>query len=219
MTMSISPQGKPSINRPVNDPRDSAKLVKAISLPQDVPNAFDRHLIELENQVQRLMEANLAPKSSVQVNKITFSCDIFSYPHDTQYCMENPEQAFVYYASSHNNEVGSRKEDKSKETEPLKFDSDRYLDRNNENPVDKESKASEIVIDEGELSDHGINDDGCKVDKEEEYVEYEEPLDLVDMNEESVYESLIEKMSSCSLNFDFMIEKEDPRNLKISCMI
>ncbi|GKD63226.1 hypothetical protein Tco_1305334, partial [Tanacetum coccineum] len=112
-----------------------------------------------------------------------------------------------------------RKEDEPKETEPLKFDSDRYLDRNNENPVDKESKASEIVIDEEELSDHGINDDGCEVDKEEEWVEYEEPLDLVDMNEESVYESLIEKMPSCSLNFDFRIEKGDPSNLKIPCMI
>ncbi|GJT26015.1 hypothetical protein Tco_0895952 [Tanacetum coccineum] len=77
----------------------------------------------------------------------------------------------------------------------------------------KELKASEIFIDDEELSDHGINDDGCDVDKEEEWVEYEEPLDLVDINEESIYESLIEKMLSCSLNFDFRIEKGDPRNM------
>ncbi|GJR05895.1 hypothetical protein Tco_0528879 [Tanacetum coccineum] len=64
-----------------------------------------------------------------------------------------------------------RKEDEPKEAKPLKFDTDdRYLNRNNENPVDKESKAFEIVIDEEELSDHGINDDGCEVDKEEEWV-------------------------------------------------
>ncbi|GJQ91840.1 MAK10-like protein [Tanacetum coccineum] len=60
-------------NKSWNDPRDFAKPVKAISLPHDVPNASDRRLIELENQVQRLMEAHLAPKPSVQVNKIASS--------------------------------------------------------------------------------------------------------------------------------------------------
>ncbi|GKF15525.1 hypothetical protein Tco_0056987 [Tanacetum coccineum] len=38
-------------NESWNDPRDFAKLVKAISLPQDVPSTSDRHLIELKNQV------------------------------------------------------------------------------------------------------------------------------------------------------------------------
>ncbi|GKC34968.1 hypothetical protein Tco_1047352 [Tanacetum coccineum] len=74
---------------------DFTKAVKSISLPHDVPNTSDRRLIELESQVQHLMEAHLAPKSSVQVNKITSSCEIFSGPRDTQYCMENLEQAFV----------------------------------------------------------------------------------------------------------------------------
>ncbi|GJW77065.1 hypothetical protein Tco_0138747 [Tanacetum coccineum] len=74
--------------------------LKAISLPQDVPSTFDRRLIELKNQVQCLMEAHLTPKQPVQVNKIYCSCGICSGPHDTQYCMENPEQAFVDYASS-----------------------------------------------------------------------------------------------------------------------
>ncbi|GKA31617.1 hypothetical protein Tco_0717922 [Tanacetum coccineum] len=44
-------------NESWNDPRDFAKPVKAISLPQDVSSTSDRRLIELENQVQRLMEA------------------------------------------------------------------------------------------------------------------------------------------------------------------
>ncbi|GKA13230.1 hypothetical protein Tco_0692876 [Tanacetum coccineum] len=63
-------------NESWNDPRDFAKPVKAISLPQDVPSTSDRRLIELENQVQRLMEAHLAPKPPVQVNKIASSCEI-----------------------------------------------------------------------------------------------------------------------------------------------
>ncbi|GJY43600.1 hypothetical protein Tco_0431813 [Tanacetum coccineum] len=52
-----------------NNPRDFAKSVKAIALPQDVPSTSDRHLIELENQVQYLMEAHLAPTQPTQVNK------------------------------------------------------------------------------------------------------------------------------------------------------
>ncbi|GJV76581.1 hypothetical protein Tco_1508165 [Tanacetum coccineum] len=89
-----------------NNPRDFAKPVKAISLPQDVPSTSDRRLIELDNQVQRLMEAHLALMQPTQVNKITSSCEICSGPHDTQYCMENPEQAFVEYASSRIDKVG-----------------------------------------------------------------------------------------------------------------
>ncbi|GJX59612.1 hypothetical protein Tco_0291002 [Tanacetum coccineum] len=107
MTMSISPQGEPSIqsaggklhernakeswalladlalydNKSWNDPRDFAKPVKAISLPQDVLRTSDRLLVELKNQ-------------------------ICNGPYDTQYCMENPEQAFIEYASSRTDEAG-----------------------------------------------------------------------------------------------------------------
>ncbi|GKA06090.1 MAK10-like protein [Tanacetum coccineum] len=93
-------------NESWNDPKDFAKPVKAITLPQDVPSTSDRRLIELENQVQHLMEAHLAPTQPTQVNKITTSCEICSSPHDTQTCMENPEQAFVECASSRNDEAG-----------------------------------------------------------------------------------------------------------------
>ncbi|GJW13896.1 hypothetical protein Tco_0018029 [Tanacetum coccineum] len=108
MTMSIPSQDEPLTNRPVNDPRDFAKPVKAISLPQDFPSTSERRLIELENQVQRLMEAYLAPTQPTQVNKITTSCEICSGPYDTQYCMENPEQAFVEYASSRTDKAGGK---------------------------------------------------------------------------------------------------------------
>ncbi|GKC38024.1 hypothetical protein Tco_1050408 [Tanacetum coccineum] len=92
-------------NKSWNDPRDFAKPVKAIALPQDVPSTSDRCLIELENQVQRLMEAHLAPTQPTQVNKITTSCEICSGPHNTQCCMENPKQAFVEYVSSRTDEA------------------------------------------------------------------------------------------------------------------
>ncbi|GKE23585.1 hypothetical protein Tco_1435097 [Tanacetum coccineum] len=87
-------------NESWNDPRYFDKPVKAIALPQDVPSTSDRRLIELENQVQRLMEAHLDPTQPTQVNKITTLCEICSGPHDTQNCKKNPKQAFVEYASS-----------------------------------------------------------------------------------------------------------------------
>ncbi|GJY04909.1 hypothetical protein Tco_0370849 [Tanacetum coccineum] len=58
-----------------------------------------------------------------------------------------------------------------------------------------------------------------KDDEGIEWFDVEEPLDLVDTSEESVYESLIKEMPKCLLNYDFRIKKSDPRNLKIPCMI
>nr|GFB35890.1 MAK10-like protein [Tanacetum cinerariifolium] len=52
------------------------------------------------------MELHLALKEPTQVNKITTSCEICSGSHDTQYCMEDPEQDFVEYASSCIDEAG-----------------------------------------------------------------------------------------------------------------
>ncbi|GJR23288.1 hypothetical protein Tco_0971815 [Tanacetum coccineum] len=98
----------PYDNESWNDPRDFAKPVKAISLHQDVSSTSDRRLIELENQVKRLMEAHLASTQPTQVNKITTSCEICSSPHDTQYCMEDSEQAFVEYASSRTDKAGGK---------------------------------------------------------------------------------------------------------------
>ncbi|GJR74998.1 hypothetical protein Tco_0087363 [Tanacetum coccineum] len=101
-------------NESWNDPRDFAKLVKEITLPKDVPSTSDRRLIKLENQVQCLMEAHLALTQPTQVNKITTSCEICSGPHDTQYCMEDPEQAFVEYASLRTDEAGDARLSKFK---------------------------------------------------------------------------------------------------------
>nr|GEU96409.1 MAK10-like protein [Tanacetum cinerariifolium] len=82
-------------NESRNDPRDFAKPVKAIALPQDVPSTSDRRLIELETQVQHLMEAHLTLTQPTQVNKITTSCEIYNGPHDTLCCIENPNKPLL----------------------------------------------------------------------------------------------------------------------------
>ncbi|GKC51482.1 hypothetical protein Tco_1074227 [Tanacetum coccineum] len=55
-----------------------------------------------------LRPSYLALMQPTQVNKITSSCEICSGPHDTQFCMENLEQAFVKYASSRTDEAGGK---------------------------------------------------------------------------------------------------------------
>ncbi|GKA34598.1 hypothetical protein Tco_0721027 [Tanacetum coccineum] len=57
----------------------------------------DRRLIELENQVQRLMEAHLALTKHTQVNKITTSCEICSGPSTHSVSWKDPEQALFEY--------------------------------------------------------------------------------------------------------------------------
>ncbi|GKB40727.1 hypothetical protein Tco_0885669, partial [Tanacetum coccineum] len=190
-----------------NDPRDFTKPVKAITLHQDIPSTSDRRLIELKNQVQCLMEAHLAPMQPTQVNKIATSCEIYSGPHDTQYCMEDPELTFVEYASSRTDEA--REEEKQqREGDPKDTNTIAYIEERRDMPL-LEQKDITVV---GNL---GYNKD----DEGIEWLDVEEPLDLVDTSEESVYESLIKEMPKCSLNYDFKVKKGDPRNLKIPCMI
>nr|GEW55466.1 MAK10-like protein [Tanacetum cinerariifolium] len=82
-------------NESWNEPRDLSKPAKAISLPKDALSTSEHRLIELENQVQRLMEVHLAPTQPTQVNKITSSCEICSSPYDTLYCMKIPNKPLL----------------------------------------------------------------------------------------------------------------------------
>nr|GEV11802.1 hypothetical protein [Tanacetum cinerariifolium] len=45
-----------------------------------------------------------------------------------------------------------------------------------------------------------------------EWLDVEDPLDLVNISKESVYESLIKEMLKCSLNYDFKIKKDPDRS-------
>ncbi|GJX56144.1 hypothetical protein Tco_0286041 [Tanacetum coccineum] len=255
-------------NESWNDPRDFAKPFKVIALPQDVPSTSDCRLIELENQVQRLMEAHLAPTQPTQVNKITTSCEICSGPHDTQYCMEDPEQAFVEYASSRTDEAGEGLVSNfmtSQDARLAKFEAD-FKQQQSEmtNKIDTVLKAiidrmagalpsdtpNEPQNDQSEEKEQGkdgnpedtntmahneeqrdipqlglkdmtaVNNLGLdRIDEGIEWIDVEEPLDLIDTSEDSVYESLIQELPKYSLDYDFRIKKGDPRNLKIPCMI
>ncbi|GKB70259.1 MAK10-like protein [Tanacetum coccineum] len=77
--------------------------------------------------VTEMPKTHLAPRQPTQVNKITTSCEICSGPHDTQYCMEDPEQAFVEYASSRTDEAGGIVKDVEVHIRKLKLLNDLYI--------------------------------------------------------------------------------------------
>ncbi|GKC74494.1 hypothetical protein Tco_1120377 [Tanacetum coccineum] len=82
------------------------------------------------------------------------------------------------------------------------------------------TEDTNTMVHNDEQMDTTINNLGPnRNDDKIEWIDVEEPLDLVDTSKESVYESLIKEMPKCSLNYDFRIKKGDLRNLKIPCMI
>nr|GEV48584.1 hypothetical protein [Tanacetum cinerariifolium] len=167
------------------------------------------------------MEAHLAPKQPFQVNKITSSCEICSGPHDAQYRMENPEQAFVDYASSRTDEAGGKcfvclflpNRIPSLINPNPRFDQhyhnvfkatdkphghDIIMElKKMEEPKDTPQKGSDdpTIINE-------LESDGIKKEKKLVWLDIEEPLDLVDTCEESVDESLIKEIPRIILSKD-----------------
>nr|GEW94632.1 MAK10-like protein [Tanacetum cinerariifolium] len=109
--------------------KDFLKLVDSLNL--DVAN--------------RERTPQLDPKQRVQVNKISSSCEIYSGPHETQYRMENPEQAFVEYASSRTCEAGDREFICTKDDGDVMFIEiiRKYDDSHEEGPEDEENTTIE----------------------------------------------------------------------------
>ncbi|GKE27620.1 hypothetical protein Tco_1443004 [Tanacetum coccineum] len=102
----------------------------------------------------------------------------------------------------------TEEEKQEREGDPEDTNTIAYIEERKDTPL---LERKDIVA----VGNLGYNKD----DEGIEWLDVEEPLDLVDTSEESVYESLIEEMPKCSLNYDFRIKKGDPRNLKIPCMI
>ncbi|GKB68498.1 hypothetical protein Tco_0929910 [Tanacetum coccineum] len=99
------------------------------------------------------MEAHLAPTQPTQVNKSTTSREICSGPHDTQYCMEDPEQAFVKYASLRTDKAGEEDDDVMFIEIISKDDNSRKEEPEAEG---KEVEYFEIFLTRSELAYHNV---------------------------------------------------------------
>ncbi|GJT78739.1 hypothetical protein Tco_1045464 [Tanacetum coccineum] len=101
----------------------------------------------------------------------------------------------------------AEEEKQEREGDPEDTNTLAYIEERRDTPLLKRKDIAAVDNLGSNKDDEGI-----------EWLDVEEPLDLVDTSEESVYES-IKEMPKCSLNYDFRIKKGDPRNLKIPCMI
>ncbi|GJV00738.1 hypothetical protein Tco_1330008 [Tanacetum coccineum] len=69
-----------------NDARDFAKLVKAISLPQNTPKMHDRQLLELGDQISYLLKGSrTTPKTSSTNIPQAYDEAIYSNPHSQNF--------------------------------------------------------------------------------------------------------------------------------------
>ncbi|GKA86674.1 hypothetical protein Tco_0808385 [Tanacetum coccineum] len=102
----------------------------------------------------------------------------------------------------------AEEEEQEREGDPEDTNTIAYIEERRDTPLLERKDITDV----GNL---GSNKDGEGI----EWLDVEEPLDLVDTSEESVYELLIKEMPKCLLNYDFRIKKDDSRNLKIPCMI
>nr|GEW34070.1 MAK10-like protein [Tanacetum cinerariifolium] len=143
------------------DSRIQTNILSTISTSEDLTTCFlaqffpPGRTVKIQNVILIFQQhqALLAPKSSLQVNKIAFSWEICSGPHDTQYCMENPEQAFVDFASSRNKEMGDQPEEEDiMETNAAKGD-DHSLTIRTEEEVEEESEESNEETEKEEEDD------------------------------------------------------------------
>ncbi|GJW92917.1 hypothetical protein Tco_0172589 [Tanacetum coccineum] len=96
------------------------------------------------------MELFLALTQPTQVNKIITSCEFCNGPHDTQYCMEDLEQAFVnmHPRKPTRREVGK---DETKEEGNVNTSTTKYEDH--EMTVESEEEFGEETKDEIEEED------------------------------------------------------------------
>ncbi|GJW22808.1 hypothetical protein Tco_0033430 [Tanacetum coccineum] len=175
-------------------------------------NKIDTVLKAITDRMARALPSDTVKNPKLNVNSTSSVLSTRSYPTEDPECSTQIHVSIntitIHQSNPHN--------DKPEEDE-LKGES------NPKNSNVGECKEEQRGTPQPELNDPNDIEKikPSRNDKEWEikWLDVEEPLDLVDTSEESVYESLIEEMPKCSLNYDFRIKKGDPRNLKIPCMI
>nr|GEW20964.1 hypothetical protein [Tanacetum cinerariifolium] len=143
------------------DPSPHGRILLLISLL----NSFHRE--GLQNYKMTSLCFNNIKESIFLKHELVSRTYYKSGPHDTQYCMENPEQAFIDYASLSNNKVGViilRKKDKVREEKNVKPNATEY------NNHEMTTKAEEKVEEESE--DEFEEEIKEEEEEEEEHVEY-----------------------------------------------
>ncbi|GJW96174.1 hypothetical protein Tco_0177982 [Tanacetum coccineum] len=182
---------------------------------------FKQQQSKMTNKIDTVLKAitdritGALPSDTVKNPKLSTSSVLSarSYPTEDPQCSTHIHGSINTITIHHKQQNDSRdgmakEEEQEREGDPENTNTIACIEERRDTPL-LEQKDIAIVGNLGSNKD----DEGI------EWLDIEEPLDLVDTSEESVYESLIKEMPKCSLNYDFRIKKGDPRNLKIPCII
>ncbi|GJY68941.1 hypothetical protein Tco_0471923 [Tanacetum coccineum] len=182
---------------------------------------FKQQQSEMTNKIDTVMEAitdrieGTLPSDTVKNPKLNTSLVLSarSYPTEDPQCsthIHGSINTITIHPKQQNDSCDSttKEEEREKEGDPNHTNTITYIKEQRDAPL-LEWKDITVVDNLGPNKD----DEGI------ECIDVEEPLDLVNTSEESVYELLIKEMPKYSLNYDFKIKKGDPRNLKILYMI
>ncbi|GJX66155.1 hypothetical protein Tco_0300498 [Tanacetum coccineum] len=182
---------------------------------------FKQQQSEMTNKIDIVLKsitdriAGTLPSATVKNLELSTSLVLSAH----SYPSKNPQCSTHIHSPINAVTIHPKQQNDSHDDRPEENEEDEKDDPNKTNIVEhmKEQKGTPqpepndpTVIDESEPS---------QGDKEIEWLDVEEPLNLVDTSEGSVYESLIREMPKCSISYDFRIKKGDLRNLKIPSMI
>ncbi|GJY18954.1 hypothetical protein Tco_0390445 [Tanacetum coccineum] len=176
-------------------------------------NKIDTMLKAITERIVGALPSGMFKNPKLNVNSTTSVLSARSYPTEDPQCSTNIHgsiNTITIHLKQQSNSHDSKAEEEEREKEGDPEDTDTIA--NNEEQRDTPQLE---LKDTTTVDNLGFN----RVDEGIEWLDVEEPLDLVDISEELVYESLIKDMPKCSLNYDFRIKTGDPRNLKIPCMI
>ncbi|GKB77692.1 hypothetical protein Tco_0944587, partial [Tanacetum coccineum] len=159
--------------------------------------------------------AGALPGDTVKNPKLSTSPVLFARSYPT----EDPQFSTIVHGSINSNTIYHKQQNNSRNSMAEEEGQEREGNPEDTNIMAYIEEQQDMSLLEWKNITAVRNLGSNKDDGGIEWLDIEEPLDLVDTSEESVYESFITEMPKCSLNYDFRIKKGDPRNLKIPCMI
>ncbi|GKE03618.1 hypothetical protein Tco_1395636 [Tanacetum coccineum] len=179
----------------------------------EITNKIDTVLKVITDRMAGPLPSDTVKNPKLNINTTTLVLSARSYPTEDPECsthIHGSINTIMIHPKQQSDSHDSIAEEKEREREGDPEDANTIAYNEGQRDTPQLEREDITVVD-----NLGPNRDDGGI----EWLDVEEPLDLVDTSEESAYESLIKEMPKCSLNYDFKIKKGDPRNLKIPCMI
>nr|GEX70303.1 ribonuclease H-like domain-containing protein [Tanacetum cinerariifolium] len=177
---------------------------------------FKKQHNEMTNKIDIVLKAitdriaGILPSNTIKNPKLSISPVLFarSYPTKDLQC-STPVYGLINSITICLKQPNEPQNDESKEKERGREGNPKDTNTMAHNEEQRDTPQLELK-DTTAIDNLGPNRNGDRI----EWLDVEEPLDLVDISEESVYESLIKEMPKCSLNYDFRIKRVTQETLK-----